>query len=111
MAKLLSISAMTTRATSSILSGGVTVPQTTIDTALQSWSRLDFIKVDAEAHTEADIWDGMQETLRRFPSLVVAVELHAKSTARPRRLSVFSIRLHTPVIAYGTSPTMARSEP
>jgi FkbM family methyltransferase len=56
-------------------SENIQVPATTLDRALSSWERLDLVKIDAEG-AEALVWEGMQETLRRFPAVAVAVELH-----------------------------------
>lgn len=43
----------------------ISVPQTTVDTACRDLTRLDFVKIDAEG-AEADIIDGMTETIARF---------------------------------------------
>jgi FkbM family methyltransferase len=56
-------------------SQNIQVPATTLDSALSNWERLDLVKIDAEG-AEALVWEGMQETLRRFPTVAVAVELH-----------------------------------
>jgi FkbM family methyltransferase len=56
-------------------SENIQVPATTLDSALSAWERLDVVKIDAEG-AEALVWEGMQETLRRFPAVAVAIELH-----------------------------------
>jgi FkbM family methyltransferase len=56
-------------------SENIQVPATTLDSALNAWERLDLVKIDAEG-AEALVWEGMRETLHRFPAVVVAVELH-----------------------------------
>jgi len=53
----------------------ITVPTITIDRICADWPRLDLVKVDAEG-ADALVWNGMQETLRRFPQAVVMLELH-----------------------------------
>jgi len=37
--------------------------------------QIDLVKIDAEG-AEALVWDGMQETLKRFPAVAVIIELH-----------------------------------
>jgi FkbM family methyltransferase len=56
-------------------SENIQVPATTLDSALARWERLDLVKIDAEG-AEALVWEGMQETLKRFPHAAVLVELH-----------------------------------
>jgi FkbM family methyltransferase len=56
-------------------SQNIHVPATTLDSALGTWERLDLIKIDAEG-AETLVWEGMQETLKRFPAVAVAIELH-----------------------------------
>jgi hypothetical protein len=53
----------------------IPVPMTTLDRLCADWSRLDLVKIDAEG-AESLVWDGMQQTLKRFPRAVVLVELH-----------------------------------
>ncbi|GIW80409.1 MAG: hypothetical protein KatS3mg105_2216 [Gemmatales bacterium] len=53
----------------------ITVPMTTLDHPCADWSRLDLVKIDAEG-AESLVWQGMQETLKRFPQAVVVMELH-----------------------------------
>lgn len=53
----------------------IQVPTTTIDHICADWPRLDFVKIDAEG-AEDLVWDGLQDTLRRFPQAIVALELH-----------------------------------
>jgi FkbM family methyltransferase len=55
--------------------GTVQVPAITIDRLCADWPRLDLVKIDAEG-AEALVWEGMQETLRRFPHAAVVLELH-----------------------------------
>jgi uncharacterized protein (DUF952 family) len=47
----------------------------TLDRLCADWPRLDLVKIDAEG-AEALVWEGMQQTLRRFPHAVVVLELH-----------------------------------
>lgn len=47
----------------------------TLDRLCADWPRLDLVKIDAE-DAEALVWEGMQQTLRRFPNAVVVLELH-----------------------------------
>jgi len=56
-------------------SQNIQVPAITLDSALAGWERLDLVKIDAEG-AEALVWEGMQETLQRFPHAAVLVELH-----------------------------------
>jgi len=56
-------------------SQNIQVPAITLDNALAGWERLDLVKIDAEG-AEALVWEGMQETLKRFPHAAVLVELH-----------------------------------
>jgi FkbM family methyltransferase len=53
----------------------IQVPAITLDSALAGWERLDVVKIDAEG-AEALVWEGMQETLKRFTAVAVAIELH-----------------------------------
>jgi FkbM family methyltransferase len=53
----------------------VRVPAVTLDRLCADWPRLDLVKIDAEG-AEGLVWEGMQETLRRFPHAVVVLELH-----------------------------------
>jgi FkbM family methyltransferase len=53
----------------------VQVPTATLDHLLADWPRLDLVKIDAEG-SESWVWDGMQQTLHRFPQAVVVMELH-----------------------------------
>lgn len=55
--------------------GKVQVPAITLDRLCADWPRLDLVKIDAEG-AEALVWEGMQQTLRRFPQTVVVLELH-----------------------------------
>ncbi len=56
-------------------SGSVQVPGVTLDRLCADWPRLDLVKIDAEG-AEALVWEGMQETLRRFSNTAVVLELH-----------------------------------
>jgi FkbM family methyltransferase len=49
----------------------------TIDRLCADWPRLDLVKIDAEG-AEALVWDGMQDTLPRFPRAAVVLELHVQ---------------------------------
>jgi FkbM family methyltransferase len=53
----------------------IPVPMATLDRLCADWPRLDVVKIDAEG-AEALVWEGMQETLHRFPHAVVVMELH-----------------------------------
>jgi FkbM family methyltransferase len=53
----------------------VQVPTVTLDRLCADWPRLDLVKIDAEG-AEALVWEGMQESLRRFPNAAVVLELH-----------------------------------
>jgi FkbM family methyltransferase len=53
----------------------VQVQTATLDRLCADWPRLDLVKIDAEG-AEALVWEGMQETLDRFPHAAVLVELH-----------------------------------
>jgi FkbM family methyltransferase len=55
--------------------GTVEVLAITFDRLCADWPRLDLVKIDAEG-AEALVWDGMQETLRRFPRAAIVLELH-----------------------------------
>lgn len=56
-------------------SENIQVPAITLDRLCADWPRLDLVKIDAEG-AEALVWEGMQETLTRFPHVAVLVELH-----------------------------------
>jgi FkbM family methyltransferase len=53
----------------------IQVPAITLDQLCADWPRLDLVKIDAEG-AESLVWEGMQQTLRRFPHAVVVLELH-----------------------------------
>jgi FkbM family methyltransferase len=53
----------------------IQVPAITLDQLCAAWPRLDLVKIDAEG-AEALVWEGMQDTLRRFPQATVVLELH-----------------------------------
>ncbi|GIW91252.1 MAG: hypothetical protein KatS3mg109_1684 [Pirellulaceae bacterium] len=53
----------------------IRVPMATLDSLCADWPRLDLVKIDAEG-AESLVWNGMQETLERFPHAAVLVELH-----------------------------------
>jgi FkbM family methyltransferase len=55
--------------------GTVRVPAITLDQLCADWPRLDLVKIDAEG-AEALVWEGMQETLWRFPHAAIVLELH-----------------------------------
>ena len=52
----------------------IDVPVISVDDATDGWPRVDFVKIDAE-RAEPSIWDGMRQTLRRNPHIVVVMEL------------------------------------
>jgi FkbM family methyltransferase len=51
------------------------VQTATLDRLCADWPRLDLVKIDVEG-AEALVWEGMQQTLQRFPHAAVAIELH-----------------------------------
>ena len=53
----------------------IQVPMATLDRLCAAWDRLDVVKIDAEG-AEVLVWDGMQQTVKRFPRAAVLVELH-----------------------------------
>jgi FkbM family methyltransferase len=53
----------------------IQVPAITLDRLCADWPRLDLVKIDAEG-ADALVWEGMQQTLRRFPHTAVVLELH-----------------------------------
>ena len=53
----------------------IQVPMATLDRLCGEWDSLDVVKIDAEG-AEALVWEGMQETIRRFPRTAVVMELH-----------------------------------
>jgi hypothetical protein len=53
----------------------VQAPAITLDRLSADWPRLDLVKLDAEG-AEVLVWEGMQQTLRRFPHVAVVMELH-----------------------------------
>ncbi len=55
----------------------------TIDDLVQSWPRVDFIKIDAEG-AEPLIWDGMVHTLESNPNLSIVMEFSAPRYTEPR---------------------------
>ncbi len=71
-------------------SQNIQVPAITLDSALAEWKRLDVVKIDAEG-AEALVWEGMQETLKRFPAVAVAIELHLQRD--PPQVTSFLHRL------------------
>lgn len=56
-------------------------PAITLDRLCADWPRLDLCKIDAEG-AEGLVWEGMQQTLRRFPHTVVVLELHLQRDPR-----------------------------
>ncbi len=66
------------------------VPAITLDSALAGWERLDVVKTDAEG-AETLVWEGMQETLKRFPAVAVAIELYRQRD--PPQVTSFLHRL------------------
>ena len=55
--------------------GTVQVPMVTLDKLCADWPRPDLVKIDAEG-AELLVWDGMRQTLNRFPHVTVVMELH-----------------------------------
>ncbi|MCS6976026.1 MAG: FkbM family methyltransferase [Gemmatales bacterium] len=51
------------------------MPTTDLSNLCASGPRLDLVKIDAEG-AEARVWEGMQQTLKRFPHAAVVLELH-----------------------------------
>lgn len=68
----------------------IQLPMTTIDELTADWPRLDLVKVDAEG-AELKVWNGMRETRRRFPSLVIVIELHLDRDTEGVKLLLGSI--------------------
>jgi len=64
----------------------IKAPMITLDRLCADWSRLDLIKIDAEG-AEALVWEGMQQTLHRFPGAAVVLELHLQRDP-PQTLSL-----------------------
>ncbi|MCU0526001.1 MAG: FkbM family methyltransferase [Elainella sp. Prado103] len=58
----------------------IAVETVTIDQLTADWERLDLIKVDAEG-AELEIWQGMQHTLQRHPTLTLILEFAASRYA------------------------------
>ncbi|MDW8267044.1 MAG: FkbM family methyltransferase, partial [Gemmataceae bacterium] len=58
----------------------VRVPAITLDRLCADWPRFDLVKIDAEG-AECLVWEGMQQTLRRFPHAAVMMELHLQRDA------------------------------
>ena len=56
-------------------SSTIQVSAITLDRLCADWPRLDLVKIDAEG-AEALVWEGMQQTLRRFPHAAIVLELH-----------------------------------
>lgn len=54
----------------------VEVETVTVDSLTAGWPRLDLIKIDAEG-AEESIWDGMQQTLQRYPTVKIVLEFNA----------------------------------
>jgi FkbM family methyltransferase len=48
----------------------------TIDRLTESWSHVDFIKIDTEGAEEA-VWRGMRQTLQRNPHIIIVLEFGA----------------------------------
>lgn len=59
------------------------VETVTIDQLTQDWPQVNFIKIDAEG-AEQVIWEGMRETIRRNPEIVVVLEFSAVRYAGAR---------------------------
>ncbi|HEY9700405.1 MAG TPA: FkbM family methyltransferase [Trichocoleus sp.] len=55
----------------------------TIDQLTQGWEQVNFIKIDAEG-AEQVIWEGMQETIRRNPDIIVVLEFGSARYAKAR---------------------------
>lgn len=55
----------------------------TLDNMTQDWSRIDFIKVDAEG-AEEEIWKGMQAVVHRNPEVTVMMEINCARYRDPR---------------------------
>jgi FkbM family methyltransferase len=47
----------------------------TLDSICANWPRIDLVKIDVEG-AEPLVWNGMRQTLRRFPAMAVVAELH-----------------------------------
>jgi FkbM family methyltransferase len=54
-----------------------------LDDLTAEWPRVDLIKIDAEGAEEA-IWEGMQQLIRRNPSLIIIMEINCARYGNPR---------------------------
>lgn len=60
----------------------VPVQTVAVDEVTANWSRVDFIKIDAEG-AEESIWQGMRKTLERHPDICIVMELRCERYANP----------------------------
>jgi FkbM family methyltransferase len=63
----------------------VEVPTVTVDTATESWGRVDVIKIDTEGSEEA-AWLGMDRTIQRNPHICIVMEFKRDAYGRPADL-------------------------
>lgn len=61
----------------------ISVETTSIDALTQDWERIDLIKIDAEG-AEALIWQGLQQTIKRHPLVIIVLEFNAARYADPQ---------------------------
>ncbi len=54
----------------------VAVDTTSIDALTQNWEHVDLIKIDAEG-AEALIWQGLQDTIKCHPQVIIVLEFNA----------------------------------
>lgn len=66
-----------------LLAGTAPVQTMTIDTAVQEWPRLDFVKIDVEG-AEQHAFRGMSKTLERFPNIIIVMEVNTARMGLPR---------------------------
>jgi FkbM family methyltransferase len=62
----------------------IKVQTTTIDNLVRDWSKVDFIKIDAEGAEEV-IWNGMQETISRHQGLKIMMEINCSRYQNPQK--------------------------
>ncbi len=62
----------------------IKVQTTTIDDLVRDWSKVDFIKIDAEGAEEV-IWNGMQETISRHKKLTIMMEINCSRYQNPQK--------------------------
>lgn len=61
----------------------VAVETTSIDALTQDWEQVDLIKIDAEG-AEVLIWQGLQQTIKRHPRIIIVLEFNAGRYPNPQ---------------------------